>query len=542
MNKKTLLALLGIMILAAFFRFYDLGNVPHGLYPDEAMNGNNALEALSPAGHFKLYYPENNGREGLFMNLQAISVAAFGNEPWALRLVSGIFGTLTVLGVFFLARVLFKDDEIALLAALFIATSFWHINFSRIGFRAIMAPFFLTWGLYFLWRALFRESQTGNFRYPWKKWALLAAGGLFFGGGLHSYIAYRVAPLLLAFPFFKHLKMTLAVGKQVLMPSLEYKKFAATWGIFLGAALLAALPLLTYYALNPADFFGRTAQISIFSLENPVRELLVNTAKTIGMFFWAGDYNWRHNLSGAPELWWPVAIAFALGLIVALARRTVKYWLLLSWLAVMLLPVVVSAEGIPHALRAILVIPPVMILAALGAKVLIDGVRDWFMKNIALYPEYADQLSRIKKEMRLLFAAFVIALIANTFIAYFWRWGASIETFNAFAGRYAEIGYYLRALPNDLPKYVIVNASGTDVRGLPMPTQTIMYLTDTFMPDKQAAKNLHYIFPRDASTFTCPNNCFVVALEHDAALYGRLKEKAPGLILDTSPGFAALKK
>ena len=127
MNKKLLIShfllLISILIIAAFFRLYNLKEFPPGLYPDEAMNGNNALEALS-SGHilkslmtfgnsgegFKVFYPENNGREGLFINIQAISVAIFGNFPWALRLVSAIFGILTVLGVYFLAKELFREN------------------------------------------------------------------------------------------------------------------------------------------------------------------------------------------------------------------------------------------------------------------------------------------------------------------------------------------------------------------------------------------------------------------------------------------------
>src|SRR3989344_9535654 len=100
MNKKSLitnyyLLITLVIIIAAFFRLYNIMQVPPGLYPDEAMNGNNALEALSSTGHFKVFYPENNGREGLFINIQALSIKLFGNEPWALRVVSAIFGILT---------------------------------------------------------------------------------------------------------------------------------------------------------------------------------------------------------------------------------------------------------------------------------------------------------------------------------------------------------------------------------------------------------------------------------------------------------------
>ena len=166
--------------MAAFLRLGNLSTVPPGLYPDEAMNGNNALESLA-ANEWKVFYPENNGREGLFINIQSFSVAMLGNEPWALRLPSAIFGILTVLGVYFLTKELFRDkilfspkppqasghgsseserasrgqasaslgqrsglrenEILALIVAFLLATSFWHINFSRIGFRAIMPRF-----------------------------------------------------------------------------------------------------------------------------------------------------------------------------------------------------------------------------------------------------------------------------------------------------------------------------------------------------------------------------------------------------------------
>jgi len=152
--KKIWLFLTLVIVLAAFFRFWDLGNIPPGLWSDEAVNGNNTIEALG-THHWKVFYPENFGREGLFINIQSIFVAAFGHYPWALRLPSAIFGVLTVFGLFMMTKELFKGKErIALFAAFFLATSFWHINFSRIGFRAIMAPFFLVWSFYFLIRLL----------------------------------------------------------------------------------------------------------------------------------------------------------------------------------------------------------------------------------------------------------------------------------------------------------------------------------------------------------------------------------------------------
>jgi hypothetical protein len=64
--------LLGILALAAFYRFFRLPALPPGLNPDEAMNGNDALASLA-SGRFAIFYPENYGREGLFIWVVALS-------------------------------------------------------------------------------------------------------------------------------------------------------------------------------------------------------------------------------------------------------------------------------------------------------------------------------------------------------------------------------------------------------------------------------------------------------------------------------------
>ena len=84
MTRKELALILVILALGIFLRFYLITQIPPGLYPDEAANGNNATEALK-TGAFKVFYPENNGREGLFINIQAASIWLFGEHAWALR-------------------------------------------------------------------------------------------------------------------------------------------------------------------------------------------------------------------------------------------------------------------------------------------------------------------------------------------------------------------------------------------------------------------------------------------------------------------------
>jgi len=90
-NKKIFIFLILILAIASFFRLWHLNSIPPGVYPDEAINGNDAIQALN-TGQYKLFYPDNNGREGLFINLIALSFNIFGVHIWSLKLISALIG------------------------------------------------------------------------------------------------------------------------------------------------------------------------------------------------------------------------------------------------------------------------------------------------------------------------------------------------------------------------------------------------------------------------------------------------------------------
>ncbi len=479
-NTKKYVLLFCILIIATFFRFYHLTTIPPGLYPDEAMNGNNASEVIQ-TGQFKVFYPENNGREGLFIGIQALVLKTIGlHEAWVLRLPSAVVGTITVLGIYFLAAELF-GTEIGLLAAFFIATSFWHINFSRIGFRAIMAPFLLVWGVYFFMRALRAISSMRGMIY-----ATLA--GIIYALGFYTYISYRVTPLLflLFLPFFQ-----------------KHPEFWKRTIIFISVTFLVCLPIGLYFLGHPGDFFGRTSQISVSSSQSPLQDLALNIAKTALMFNVSGDYNWRQNISGAPELFWPVGILFLLGIVIGVrqlwkqfrAKEIVSgennmfpnFSLLFIFVMFLLagLPAVISNEGIPHALRSIIMIPPVMMLAAIGTL--------WLYRWLMAMPRYQN----FTKILSLILLAY-IAIIGG-YASYFITWAQNPNVPEAFAANYVDIGNQINALPTNIPKYVVVNAGGVMARGLPIPTETVIFITDSFLPDQATAKNIHYLLPNEIS-------------------------------------------
>lgn len=478
--KKYIFA---IILIAAFLRFYAITDLPPGLYPDEAMNGNNALEAIS-SHDWKVFYPENNGREGLFINIQSLFIYVLGNKPWVLRLPSAIFGTFTVLGLYFFVKELFKNNILALFSSYFLATSFWHINFSRIGFRAITAPFFLVWSFYLLVKAYNENRETdslskGNTAIHSAIYAAIA--GLAFGLGFNSYIAYRAMPLIafaVLFIFWRGANKELK--NRLIKSSIIFTVFA----------LMAFLPLGIYFLKNPADFMGRTAQVSVFSSPAPFRDLGTNILKTLGMFNFSGDFNWRHNIAARPEIFWPVGLLFLFGCYLSLKKVFWKRewqspeFIVLAWAVAAALPVVVSNEGIPHALRAILMAPAVFVLAGIGADRVFGRFKNSFQANIWL------QLAGF---------AFVALLFYEAFYSYFVIWGKNPNVAGAFDAGYAEIGKELNSLSKETPKCLIVKADGVLVRGIPMPSQTVMFITDTFTEQKQRDRNIYYIVPGDGS-------------------------------------------
>jgi 4-amino-4-deoxy-L-arabinose transferase-like glycosyltransferase len=144
-----------IFLLAVFLRTYRLDSVPPGLFHDEAVNGLDVLTILG--GEHPLFFEANNGREPLFIYIQALSVALLGQTAVALRLVAAIFGLLTIVATFLTARAWF-GDRVAIVAMAGISFAFWQVDLSRVGFRAISTPFFLTVALFFLWKSFRGDS------------------------------------------------------------------------------------------------------------------------------------------------------------------------------------------------------------------------------------------------------------------------------------------------------------------------------------------------------------------------------------------------
>jgi 4-amino-4-deoxy-L-arabinose transferase-like glycosyltransferase len=456
------------MLMGTVLRLWDLPRTPPGLYVDEAFNGTDALRALQ-TGRFQPFYPGNRGREGLFINLQAASIWLFRDvlhrsawpEAWMLRAVAVLIGILTLPLFYLFARRLLGARE-ALLALFFLATACWHVLFSRIGLRSIAGPLFLCAGGWLLCRAL--ERRGGVTSAP----ALLLSGAAF-GLGFQTYIAFRPLPLLAC------LALLWASRREPI-----FRRATRLLGFAAGFAVAAA-PLLLYYAAHPSAFMGRANQVAVWNAPAPFQTLALNFVKTAQMCFVVGDFNWRHNVSKWPLLSPVAGVLVIAGFLRAASDirrrgfRRDRAVVILTLLFAAAIPAVLSNEGVPHALRGLLMVVPAMMLAGIGGA--------WMWRFLAR--------RRGAIGARAAIALLLAGSAAFDAWKYFGVWSRAPELNAAFNSAAADAGYHLRALPPDAVKIVLAR---------PVPeieARAAMYLADIW--DETSQARLHVTFTSDLS-------------------------------------------
>lgn len=473
-QKYAVWLIAGLIVLCALFlRAYDIDNIPAGIYPDEAVNGTDALLA-NKTGEYKIFYTSNYGREGLFINLQALTIKIFGNTVLGLKFWSIFFGALTVFGVFLLGKELFQSSRAGLIGAYFTAFSYWAINFSRIGFRANMVPLILAFTFYFLFKGL-RTKKYSDFIFS----------GLIFGLGVHTYIAFRVSPIVLIV-----LLVSLIISKEHFL-----KNFWRHILVFAFAMMVTATPmLLDFFYFHPEHYASRTGGISVLNPEVNKGNLLSTLAKTfslsLGKYNFWGDQNWRHNYPPYPILNPLVGIAFLVGLFYSLYKffrllwlrtfhgireeKFVLYTLLLAWFFSLLIPEFLAYEGNPHALRAIGTIPVVFIIATIPFL--------WILGRISHFG-----MGLKTATISALFVGFLFVGIADP-VKYFVFFNNNPKQHGAFNANFTNMAEYLLSLPDDTKKYVIANGGGKEMEdGLPVTAHPIKYLT------YEKVKNLSFL-------------------------------------------------
>lgn len=377
MLKKHFLLLL-ILLLAVFLRFWQLGQNPPSLTWDEAAWGYNAyslgIDGRDEFGRFlPINYLESFGdfKPPMYAYLDVIPIKLFGLNEFATRFPSAFFGVLTVLITYFLTKRIFwnsKSKELyALLSALFLAISPWHIMLSRAAFEANIATFFLIGGVWFFLAGM-QE----------KKWYIVFSS-IFFVASIYTFNTARiVAPILILF-------LGIAFGKKLI----ENKKQALT-AVLVGILLI--LPILGFIFSPQASL--RFKEVNIFSDINVIKttnqeiandnnsslsKIIHNRrfAYAIEYFkhyfdnlspsflFIKGDGNPKFSTQDVGQMYlWDLSFIVT-GVFLLFRKREGKWWILPVWLLIGIIPAATARET-PHALRIETTLPTFQILVAYG--------------------------------------------------------------------------------------------------------------------------------------------------------------------------------
>ncbi|MBI5302823.1 MAG: glycosyltransferase family 39 protein [Chloroflexi bacterium] len=363
MTRAVWILLLTILLCAIWLRVAWLDAIPPGLYHDEAFSGLDALGILNGAG-FPIFFEGNGGREPFFIYAHALSLMLFGASPWSLRIPAAFVGVLTLAAFFALARAMTpgkRSTWVALVGTAGLAVSYWHLNFSRMGWRTISLPLFATLAFYFFWCA-WRTQKTRDH--------ILA--GLFLGASLYTYLSARFLPIVIALFWLTEWFISLRAAKRrntqpLPVPPLgkgrDTVKTILEMTTVVASALVVFAPLGYYFATHPSAFLFRVGDVA---LAGGTSDLVANAWRVAQMFFARGDAEWRHGIAYRPVLDWFTGIPFALGLLGALWqwRQPAKRFALI-WFVLLLVPTILSQDA-PDTQRAIGALPAMFVFVAWG--------------------------------------------------------------------------------------------------------------------------------------------------------------------------------
>lgn len=166
LKNKTWLWLGLILILAGFFRFWQLNKVPPSPSLDEVTIGWNAYSILE-TGKDEYGYrlpvllrAYDDWRPALYVYLVVPFVQFLGLTVAAVRLPAVILSLITILAVYFLVKELLGDFKIALVSSFLQAISPWHIYISRLGHEVNPGLTFSVLGILFFLLFINRQKRS----------------------------------------------------------------------------------------------------------------------------------------------------------------------------------------------------------------------------------------------------------------------------------------------------------------------------------------------------------------------------------------------
>ena len=392
--------LISILAVATFLRIYQLDLSPPSLFGDELDVGYQAYSLLKTGQDLQgntwpiLIQSLSEYRAPLFIYSDIPFVAIFGLNEWGVRLAAAFWGVLGVWGIYLLVRKIFNEqssrwraERLALLSALFLAISPWHIHYSRAGFEVTMLLAFLIFATHFFLKGL-------------EKKYFLIISIIFFA--LTPYIystAVVFMPLLLGLLAIlnrqylrKHLKSTLpaAICLFIILTPFAIQTITGAAGnrfnlisIFSNKDLQEKVTLLQQREALPLGmervFHNKPAVILQNFTTNYMR------AFSPEFLFLNGDPNSRHSIHEMGQMYFFESILLLFSFwVIFNVKLTNGRKLILGWLFIAPIPASLTYDGGFHASRNFLMLVPLMILLSLGANFLIDNIYNKKLKQVLI--------------------------------------------------------------------------------------------------------------------------------------------------------------
>ncbi|MBM4422848.1 MAG: glycosyltransferase family 39 protein [Chloroflexi bacterium] len=415
--RRTLL--IPILLLAFFFRFHALNDVPPGMTHDEGSVGFFVKQIANNTG-FTIDAPYGYANEPFTKYGASVMMWIAGQSDWALRAHQAFWGVVLVLVTYKWASAAF-NHRVGLGGAALVAASFWPQMTSRFALNSNPAPTLFTGAVWLMWIALFRDRLKGRAA-AWIGFAILLACALM------TYEASRGA--WLALPAFL---LCLAVFG----PRHRLWQFAAA--LTFGTAL--ALPHL----LNPAAW-GRTDTLSgpiDSAMSGNIEPLIHNAGEALGTLFVKGDPFVVYNIPGRPVLDPITALLFVGGAVWCVWHwRRPEGLFPILWFGASFAPAM-AVGAFTMMLHAITAQAVLLVMPAL----IVDRLAMYFRRR-----ERREKNERTLSALRALngeylwrgFATLVVATAAMTFRDYFGVWANAVETRAAYFSNFKGIMDYLR--------------------------------------------------------------------------------------------------
>lgn len=374
--RKIYLLLSLIVIFSFALRIYKIDTVPPSLTWDEAAVGYNAFTIANwGADEYGRSFPLifrsfGEDKQPIHIYATAIFVKLFGLSEFSTRVPAAVFGSLNVLFIFFLARIFFKNNLIALFSSLFLAISPQNIFFSRFNHEANFALFFLMLGLLLFYQSIKKGKNFLVFSFLSFILSMLSYNG-----------AKIVVPLILILLPVLYFKQILENKLSTLLTGLLTVGFIAV--VFLNPSLI-----LTSRYNQTAQ--GRVDIEKTLAFQQTHNYLLGRINLVLDQYFMhfnpkylfeTGDKNSRLSAQGSGEFYKIDALFLIIGLGYLLYKRSKTGLLMLFWALIGPLPSSLFAEA-PHAGRAAFMMGSWNIVAAIGFYTLINFFKKPYLKRI----------------------------------------------------------------------------------------------------------------------------------------------------------------